>query len=65
MMQPEILPVCLDGIDLVRRVGCEPAFPVTGTGVLLLDDRRISKLHRQLRRGGIGGTVRWLLIEGQ
>jgi hypothetical protein len=44
----------LDRFDLVRRAGHEPAFPITGTGVLLLDDRRISKLHRQLRRGGLG-----------
>jgi hypothetical protein len=46
MMHVEILLLCLDGIDLVRRAGCEPAFPITGTGVLLLDDRRVSKLHR-------------------
>ena len=49
MMQVGIVPRCLDGFDLVRRAGDEPAFPTTGTGVLLLDDRRVSKLHRQLR----------------
>ena len=52
-------------LHLVRRAGYEPAFPVTGTGVLLLDDRRVSKLHRQLRRGGMSIPLRWLLIEGK
>ena len=50
----EILPVYLDRFDLVRRAAFEAAFPITGTGVLLLDDRRVSKLHRQLRRGWLG-----------
>jgi len=65
MTQAEILPVSLDSFDLVRRAGDEPAFPITGTGVLHLDDRRVSKLHRQLGRGGLGIPLRWLLIEGQ
>jgi len=53
----------LDRFDLVRQAAFEAAFPITGTGVLLLDDRR-SKRHRQLRRGGLGIPLRWLLIEG-
>jgi hypothetical protein len=65
MMQVGILLLCLDNFDLVRRSAFEAAFPITGTGVLLLDDRRVSKLHRQLRRGGLGMPLRWLLIEGQ
>jgi len=57
--------VCLDCFDLVRRAAFESAFPITGTGVLLLDDRRVSKLHRHLRRAGRGIPLRWLPIEGQ
>ena len=55
----------LDRFDLVRRAGSEPAFPDTGSSVLHLDDRRVSKLHRQLGRGGFGIPLRRLLIEGQ
>jgi hypothetical protein len=44
MMQAEIMLLCLDGFDLVRRAAFEAAFPITGTSVLLLDDRR-SKQH--------------------
>jgi hypothetical protein len=58
MMQVEILLLCPDGFDLVRRGGDEPAFPTTGTGVPLLDDLGVSKLHRQLRRGGLGIPLR-------
>ena len=65
MIQAEILPVCLDRLDLVRRAAFEAAFQTTGASVLLLDNRRISKLHRQLGRGGVGIPLRWLLIEGQ
>ena len=65
MMQAEIMLLCLDGFDLVRRAAFEAAFPITGTGVLHLDDRRVSKLHRQLGRFGLGVPLRWLLIEGQ
>jgi len=50
---------------LVRRADFEAAFPITGTGVLLLDDRCVSKLDRQLRRGRLGIPLRWLIIEGQ
>ena len=55
----------LHRFDLVRRAAFEAAFPITGTGVLLLDDRRVSKLHRYLRRGGLGIPLRRPLIEGQ
>jgi len=51
-MQAEILPVCLGHFDLVRRAAFEPAFPITGTGVLLLDDRRVSKQQRLVKTGG-------------
>jgi hypothetical protein len=36
----------LDRFDLVRRAAFEAAFPITGTGVLLLDDRRVSRFRR-------------------
>jgi hypothetical protein len=48
MMQTEILLVCLDRFDLVRRTAFEAAFLITGTGVLHLDDRR-SKQPQRLR----------------
>jgi hypothetical protein len=39
---------------LTRFPGFQAAFLITGTGVLLLDDRRVSKPRGQLRRGGLG-----------
>ena len=64
MMQVEILLLYLDNFDLVRRAAFGAAFPITGTSVLLLDDRRSKEC---LLRGGfrLGIPLRWLLIEGQ
>ena len=62
--QDRTLALCRDNFDLVRRAAFGVAFPITGTGVLLLDDRRSNEC---LLRGGLrlGVPLRWLLVEWQ